>query len=176
MSKKQAKHLLENIKRRLSECKLELNLEKTKLVFCKDSNREGDYTYQSFDFLGFTFKPRFAKSRYGKYFVNFSPAVSTKSLKKIRRTIRSWNVTRRSDRSIEDFARMYNPIIRGWINYYGCFYKSAIYKSLGHLDRLLARWASRKYKCLRRSPHKARRWLDISKQSQPHLFAHWRFA
>jgi group II intron reverse transcriptase/maturase len=176
VSERQAKYLLEAIKRRLAGCKLQLNMEKTKLVFCKDSDRKGSYTNVSFDFLGFTFKPRMAKSRHGKYFTGFSPAVSTKSLKKIRQTIRSWNLTRRTDRSLEDIVHMCNPTVRGWLNYYGSFYKSEIYHALGHFDWLLSKWARRKYKRLRGSSRKAWRWLSRIKHRQPDLFAHWHFA
>jgi group II intron reverse transcriptase/maturase len=175
ISEKQAKYLLDTIRCRLAECRLELNMQKTKIVFCKDSYRNGSYANESFDFLGFTFRPRLSKSRNGRYFVNFSPAVSNTATKAIRQEIRSWNLHRRTDKSLEDFARMFNPIIRGWINYYGSYYKSALYQTLWHLDRIISRWAGRKYKRLRGRQRKAQRWLRRIRNRQSWLFAHWRF-
>jgi len=175
-SERQAKDLLDAIKSRLAECRLKLNLHKTRIIYCKDSNRKGSYSNESFDFLGFTFRARLSKTRHGKYFVNFSPAVSNKATKAMRQTIRSWNLPRRSDKSLEDFAHIFNPIIRGWMNYYGEYYKSALYRTFWHLDRLLSRWASRKYRKLRGRQRKAQQWLRRIRKRQPWLFAHWRFA
>ena len=176
VSEKQAKYLLDTIRRRLAECRLELNTQKTRIVYCKDSYRKDSYVNESFDFLGFTFRPRLSKSSNGKYFVNFSPAVSNKATKAIRQEIRSWNLHRRTDKSLEDFARMFNPIIRGWINYYGSYYKSALYRTFWQLDRTLSTWASRKYKRLRGRQRRAQRWLRRVRKRQSWLFAHWRFA
>jgi group II intron reverse transcriptase/maturase len=176
MSERQAKNLLHAIKRRLAECRLELNLQKTKIVYCKNSNRKGSYGNESFDFLGFTFRPRLSKNRHGMYFVSFSPAVSNKATKAMRQTIRSWNLPRCSDKSLEDFSRMFNPIIRGWINYYGAYYKSALYRTFWYLDRVLSRWASRKYKRLRGRQRKAQQWLRRIRKRQPWMFVHWGFA
>ena len=176
VSERQAKHLLNNIKSRLAQCRLELNVQKTKIVYCKDSNRKGSYVNESFDFLGFTFRPRLSRNRNGRYFVNFSPAASNKATKAIRQGIRSWNLHRRTDKSLEDFAHMFNPIIRGWINYYGSYCKSALYRTFWHLDRILSRWASRKYKRLRGRQRRAQQWLRGIRKRQPLLFAHWSFA
>ena len=175
-SERQAKDLLDAIKSRLAECRLKLNLHKTRIIYCKDSYRKGRYSNESFDFLGFTFRARLSKTRHGKYFVNFSPAVSNKATKAMRQTIRSWNLPRRSDKSLEDFAHIFNPIIRGWMNYYGKYYKSALYRTFWHLDRLLSRWASRKYRKLRGRQRKAQQWLRRIRKRQPWLFVHWRFA
>ena len=112
---------------RLKDCGLELHPEKTKVVYCKDDDRRGTYPNEKFDFLGYTFRPRRSKNRMGKYFINFSPAVADKAVKKIRTEIRSWNLHLRSDKSIEDLSRMFNPMIRGWLQYYGRFYRSALY-------------------------------------------------
>ena len=98
---------------------------------------------------------RRSKNRWGKHFINFSPAVSTKAAKKIRLVMRQWALHNRSDKSLADLARMFNPVLRGWINYYGSFYKSALYPTLQHFDRILVRWAVRKYKKLK--GHKRRR-------------------
>jgi hypothetical protein len=99
--------------------------------------------------------------------------VSDKALKSIRQTVRSWSLHERSDKSLDDLARMFNSYIRGWINYYGRFYKSALYPTLRHIDRILARWANRKFKTLRRHRRRARQWLDRIARRQPGLFAHW---
>lgn len=176
VSEMQAKYLLDTIRRRLAECRLKLNMRKTKIVYCKDSYRNGKYANESFDFLGFTFRPRLSKSRNGRYFVNFSPAVSNTATKAIRQEIRSWNLHRRTDKSLEDFARIFNPIIRGWIYYYGTYYKSALYRTFWHLDRIISRWAGRKYKRLKGRQRKAQRWLRRIRNRQSWLFAHWRFA
>lgn len=125
-SERQAKDLLDAIKSRLAQCRLKLNLQKIKIVSCKDSYRKGSYTNESFDFLGFTFRPRLSKTPHGKYCVNFSPPVSNKATKAMRQTIQSWNLPRRSDTSLEDVAHIFNPIIREWMNYYGAYYKSAL--------------------------------------------------
>ena len=114
-SERQAQWLKRVIEKRLAECKLELHPKKTKIVYCKDDNRRGDYPYEKFDFLGYKFRPRGAKNRCGKCFVNFSPAIRLKAAKEIRRVIRSWKIHRMSDKSIEDLSRIFNPVIRGWI-------------------------------------------------------------
>jgi len=176
MSEKQAKYLLGCIKQRLAECLLELHPEKTKIVYCKDANRPGSYPNVKFDFLGFTFRPRMSKNRKGTFYVRFSPAVSKEATKSIRQTIRSWRLPRRSDKSLEDCARMFNPVIRGWINYYGSCSHSALCPTLWHLDRLLSMWASRKYKRLRGRQRGAQQWLRRIRKRQPWLFVHWRFA
>ena len=173
VSEKQAKFVRDIVKRRLAECRLELHPEKTKIVYCKDANRPDDYPNEKFDFLGFTFRPRLAMNREGQCYVRFSPAVSNKASKSIRQTIRSWRLSRRSDKSLEDFARMFNPIIRGWINYYGSYYKSALRPIFDQLNRCLRKWAMRKYKKLRGRPRRARYWLGRIARRQPYLFAHW---
>ena len=127
-SEEQAKWMKTVIKERLKQCGLELHPEKTKIVYCKDSFRKGDYQNEKFDFLGYTFRPRLSKDRYGRFFVSFLPAVSTGAAKSMRRTISSWRIHRMSDKSIKDLANIFNPVIRGWINYYGQFYKSALYR------------------------------------------------
>jgi RNA-directed DNA polymerase len=106
---------------RFRECGLELHPQKTKIVYCKDDDRRGDYPNISFDFLGFTFRPRRSKNRRGKHFINFTPAVSNKAGKAMRETARRWKMHLRSDKVLEDLSRMFGPVIRGWINYYGSF-------------------------------------------------------
>ena len=175
-SERQALWLRTTVARRLAQCKLELHPEKTKIVYCKDGERTGTYPNESFDFLGFGFRPRGAKSHLGKLFVSFLPAVSKKATNSIRSVIRGWRLHRLSDKNLLDLSRMFNPIIRGWINYYGSYYKSALYGLVDQLNRSLKRWAMRKYKRLRRRQRRAAHWLWRIKRQQPALFSHWQLA
>ncbi len=172
-SEAQASWMREEIGKRMAECGLELHPEKTKIVYCKEGSRKGNYPNEKFDFLGFTFRPRVAKDRYGRFFVGFLPAASDKALKAMRQTMRGWWLHRKTTNTLEDLARIYNPIVRGWINYYGSFYRSALVPTFLHLDWRLAKWANRKYKRLKRRQKKARRWLRKIRSRQPNLFAHW---
>ena len=158
---------------RLEECRLELHPEKTKIVYCKDDDRRGTYPNEKFDFLGYTFQPRRSKNRKGKHFINFSPAVSDKAVRAIRAEIRSWSLPKRSDKSIEDLSRMFNPTVRGWLQYYGRYYRSALYPPMRKLDRALARWAYRKYKKLRGHLRRATHWIARMSRRDSRLFAHW---
>jgi len=170
----QAQQLRAALEARFAECHLELHPQKTRVVYCKDDDRRGTYPDHSFDFLGYTFRPRRSKNRWGKFFISFTPAVSNAAAKAMRRTLRSWALPNRSDKSLEDLARMFNPVVQGWINYFASFYKSALYPTLRHLDLVLARWAARKYKKLRRHLRRARHWLARVAQTRPGLFAHWK--
>lgn len=173
-SERQAHHLKAALTRRFEKCGLELHRDKTKIVYCQDSDRRGKYPIISFDFLGYTFRPRRSKNKWGGFFVSFSPAISNKAAKAIRREIRSWNLQRRSDKSLDDLARMFNATIRGWINYYGAFYKSALVAPLRMIDRRLALWATRKMKRYHRRRRQAARWVADCVRRDPNLFAHWR--
>jgi RNA-directed DNA polymerase len=170
---REAQELKEALKKRFLACGLELHPEKTKIVYCKDDDRRGNYPNTSFDFLGYTFRSRRSKNRWGKYFVNFSPAVSNKAKKKMRQTLRSWRMHLRSDKELEDLSRMFNPIIRGWINYYSQYYKSELYDVLRHINRILVRWATRKYKRLQGHRRRANYWLGEVSKREPMLFSHW---
>ncbi|HXC62349.1 MAG TPA: group II intron reverse transcriptase/maturase, partial [Nitrospiria bacterium] len=110
-TEKEAQEIRTAIAERLQSCGLELHPEKTKIVYCKDDLRRRRYPNEKFDFLGYTFQPRRSKNRKGKFFINFSPAVSNKAAKAIRDTFRSWKLHQRSDKAIEDLSRMFNPII-----------------------------------------------------------------
>jgi RNA-directed DNA polymerase len=172
-TQKEAESLLIELGERFKECKLELNSEKTRIVYCKDDDRKGNYPLTSFDFLGYTFRARRSKNRWGKCFINFSPAVSNTASKVMRQTIRGWRMQLKSDVGIDDLSRMFNPVIRGWINYYGCFYKSQLYAVLRHMNRALMNWARRKYKKLARHKRRASSWLGRLAGNRPELFAHW---
>jgi RNA-directed DNA polymerase len=172
-TKGEAEELLEQLHRRFRECGLELHQDKTRIVYCKDDDRRGDFPETKFDFLGYTFRPRRSKNRYGKFFVNFTPGVSNKACKAMRQTIRQWRVHLKPDKKLEDISRMFNPVLRGWINYYGHFYKSALYPVLRHMNRALIHWARRKYKRLSRHRRRAEYWLGRIARREPQLFAHW---
>jgi RNA-directed DNA polymerase len=172
-TQKEAEALLIQLDERFKQCKLELNAEKTRIIYCKDDDRRGNYPVISFDFLGYTFRPRRSKNKRGKYFINFSPAVSNAASKAMRQTIRGWRMHLKPDLEIDDLSRMFNPVVRGWINYYGCFYKSQLYSVLRHMDRALTQWARRKYKKLARHKRRASAWLGRLARNRPELFAHW---
>ncbi|WFU20620.1 group II intron maturase-specific domain-containing protein [Bradyrhizobium sp. CB3481] len=172
-SESQAQTLKSALERRFAECGLELHPTKTKIVYCKDDDRRGNYPDEKFDYLGYTFRARPSKNRWGKFFVNLSPGVSNAATKAIREEIRKWQLRCRVDRWIDDLARMFNPIIRGWITYYGRYYKSALYPTLRYLNRRLARWAMAKYKRLKRHRGRAEDWIRRTFLRDPTLFAHW---
>ena len=173
-SKAQAGQLLEAIRSRLAECGLELHPEKTRVVYCQDSDRKGQHEHIQFDFLGYTFRPRRAKNYRGKFFVSFLPGVSNKAGKAIRATIRDWRLAAtRNNQSLEDLARLVNPSVSGWVNYYGRFYRSALTPVLRHLERALIRWACRKYKRFRGHVTNAAHWLGRVARRDPNLLVLW---
>jgi RNA-directed DNA polymerase len=177
-SEAQAEGVRDAIARRLAECGLSLNPDKTRIAYCKDSQRTGSHEHESFDFLGYTFRPRQAKSRKtGKSFTSFLPAISNKAAKAKRQQIRSWRMHHRTDLDLVDIASFINPIVRGWINYYGRFYRSELNDSvLRQLNEYLIRWAMWKYKRMRRSRRRAVAFLGKIQRSNPGLFAHWQLA
>lgn len=169
----QAQVMLRAIKRRLARCKLQLHPEKTKIVYCKDARRPGNYKHENFDFLGYCFRPRDCKGR--NYFMGFTPAVSKSAIKAMSATIRGWKLHLWSASSLEDIARRINPVVRGWLNYYGRYYKSAMRPVLRQLQYALVHWAMRKYKRLRGNWLKAIHWLGRIARREPRLFAFWEF-
>jgi len=172
-TEEQAQRILESIERRLRQCRLEVHPQKTRIIYCKDDDRTGVYPHEGFTFLGYTFRPRRAKNRWGRYFITFSPAVSPEAATAMRQEMRRWRLHLRSDKAIDDLAHMWNPILRGWIQYFGRFYRSALYPVFRHLNGLLVRWAMRKYKRLRRHRRRAEHWLGGVARREPRLFAHW---
>jgi len=172
-TEEQAQQVLGSIKRRLEHCRLAVHPDKTRIVYCKDDDRTGRHPEEKFDFLGYTFRPRRAKNRWGKLFVSFTPAVSNAATTKMRQEMRRWRIPLRSDKAIDDLARMWNAVLRGWIEYFGRFYKSALYPTFRHFNELLTRWAMRKYKRLRRHRRRAEHWLGGVARREPRLFAHW---
>lgn len=173
-TQQEAVRMKEFIKERLAACKLELNENKTSIVYCKDSRRKGRYEHFKFDFLGHTFMPRQTQSKQGKRFLGFLPAISAKASKRIGETMRSWWITKRTDITLKDIAYWMNPYLHGWINYYGKFYKSELYKLLYRLNLRLINWVTKKFKRFRGQTRKAVSWLGEIYKSSPNLFAHWK--
>ncbi len=171
-TEEQARRLRADIADRLGAVGLELHPEKTKVVFCKDANRRGVAEHASFDFLGYTFRARLAKGRSG-YFASFSPAISRTAKKAVGQKIRAWHLNRRSGSDLTGIAEDINPQTRGWIGYYGAFYRSELYSLAARIDDYLVRWAMHKFKRLRGRPTRAWAWLNAVRQRQPRLFAHW---
>ena len=172
-SEAQARSLRQALEARLAMCKLELHPQKTKIVYCKDTNRLNSHPEQRFDFLGFTFRPRQSMNRTGNLFVSFSPAVSDKAAKAMREVVRRWKLHHRSDLDLGDIARWTRPMLLGWIQYYGRFHRSALRSALRTLDQFIVRWAQRKYKRLKGHTKRAWDWLRGLQARQPTLFAHW---
>lgn len=171
----QALQLKLALEQRFSECGLKLHPTKTRIIYCKQAGRSADYPDTAFDFLGYTFRPRGVKSGRGEVFVGFTPAVSNTAAKAIRREIRNWGIPRRTDKKIDDLARMFNAKVRGWTNYYGAFTRSVLCEVLRHLDRKLVLWVTRKYKKFRGHRARAREWLWRVESQHPNLFAHCEF-
>jgi len=173
-TKEEAEELLKKLEERFNECGLELHPDKTRIIYCKDDDRKEEFPIIKFDFLGYTFRPRRSKSKYGKHFINFTPAVSNKACKAMRNVIRNWRMHLKPDRELIDLSRMFNPVIRGWINYYGHFYGSELYKVLRHMNSALVHWARRKYKKLTQHRRRAEHYLGRIAKQEPQLFAHWK--
>jgi group II intron reverse transcriptase/maturase len=173
-SLKQAKYLQRRLQERFEQYGLQLNLDKTRIVYCKDDDRKGDHPDISFDFLGYTFRNRGAKNKHGRYFDSFLPAISDKAKKAIRDEVRSWKLQLKVDKKLEDIANMFNKQIQGWINYYTHFYKSEIYGVLRYINSCLVKWVRRKYK-KRKHRTRAEHWLGSIAKRHKKLFAHWNF-
>jgi RNA-directed DNA polymerase len=171
-TEEQARALRVSIAARLGALGLELHPVKTRVVYCKDTHRQGESEHTSFDFLGYTFRGRLARGRRG-FFVSFSPAMSATAKKAKGLEIRAWHLNRRSGTDLSGLAEDINPQVRGWINYYGLFYRSELYPVARRIDEHLVRWAMQKFKRLRGKRSRAWDWLDAVRLRQPRLFAHW---
>ncbi len=172
-SEVQARLVLRRLGERLRECGLELHPEKTKIIYCRDANRTGDYPSIQFTFLGYTFRPRKSVDEYGGVYVNFAPGVSRDALSSIRQTVRKWHVQLMNDKKLRDLSNMFNPVLRGWANYYGRFYASAMRPLWRHVNDYLVRWMQRKYKRLARGVIRASRALGLLAEGAPRSFVHW---
>ncbi len=168
----QAQYVLAAIGARMEQVGLRLHPDKTRIVYCQDGNRRGVYGHTQFTFLGFTFRQRRAVGKNGKRFSSFGPAISSDALKRLSLLVRSWQLHRRTGLEFTDLARRINPVVRGWMNYYGAFYRSAMYSLLARVNAYLVRWIRKKYKRLRPKRKAFKCWRGIV-QRYPRLFAHW---
>ncbi len=175
VSEAQAHQVVAAIAKRMEQVGLRLHPDKTKIVYCQDGTRRGWYEHTAFTFLGFTFRQRRARDKQGRNFTNFLPAIGKDALKRISAEVRSWRLHHRTGCTFNDLARRINPIVAGWMHYYGAFYRSELYPLLSRINAYLMGWVRKKYKRLR-SKKKARVcWQGITKR-YPRMFAHWRWA
>jgi group II intron reverse transcriptase/maturase len=174
-TEQEAEVLKAELRARLTECHLELHPTKTKIVYCRDGKRKGTYPNVKFDFLGYCFRPRWIKkSRDNSMFCGFNPAVSPLALKSMRSTIRDLNIRRQTQLSLADIARTFNPLLRGWIEYYGRYAPSALSPMLRYVNQTLVRWAMRKFKRFKAHKIRASRFLQKLVREKTSLFVHWR--
>lgn len=176
-TKSEAEMILKAISDRLMACKLSINLEKTKIVYCGKGGRCDEYPEKSFDFLGYTFRRRLARSKTGKQFVSFLPAISNEAKKSIRQVIRRWRIHRRMFETIETLSKWIHPFLRGWMNYYGKFYHSELQSSFLQVEYYLRRWVRNKFrgKCHLAPITRSYQYLGRVRKYNPHLFEHWRY-
>ena len=173
-TERQASEVLAAMEQRMAEVGLQLHPDKTRIVYCKDGKRRrSDCEHTSFTFLGYTFRARNAPNRDGtSMFTGFLPAVGKDALKRMSEEVRSWRIHLRTGTELEDLAAWINPIVKGWMNYYGRYYRTALDRLLRRINTYLMRWAQQRYKRLRPF-RKARRWWQELTARQPRLFAHW---
>jgi group II intron reverse transcriptase/maturase len=174
-TEQEAEALKAELRARLAECHLELHPTKTKIVYCRDGKRKGTYPNVKFDFLGYCFRPRWIKkSRDNSMFCGFNPAVSPSALNTMRSTIRDLNIRRQTQLSLADIARTLNPLLRGWMEYYGRYAPSALSPMLRYVNQTLVRWAMRKFKRFKAHKIRASRFLQKLVREKTSLFVHWR--
>lgn len=174
VTEKQARYVLARIACRLEDVGLRVHPDKTKIVYCKDDNRRGSFEQTSFTFLGYRFCRRTVRTRHGVLFTGFAPAISPVALKAISRTVRRWRLHRRTQLDLDELAERINPIVRGWMNYYGRFYRSMLHPLLKRINAYLVRWARNKYRRLASFKRVYKWWYGVVDR-QPDLFAHWRW-
>jgi group II intron reverse transcriptase/maturase len=172
VSETQAHHVVTAIAKRMEQVGLRLHPDKTKVVYCKDGKRRGSYEHTAFTFLGFTFQQRRARNRQGKKFSSFLPAISKDALKKTSTEVRSWRLHNRTGHTFKDLSQHTNPIVAGWMQYYGAFYRSALYPVLSRINAYLVCWIRKKYKRLRAKKKAMKCWRGAVER-YPRMFAHW---
>jgi len=172
-TKREAETFLSALEEQLTACGLSLNLQKTHVVYCKSGRRRAQHPHTKFDFLGFSFRARTMQDRQGKLFTGFGPAVSQKALKRMSQTIRGMGLNRSTTLTLRGLAQRLNPIVRGWVRYYGAFYPEPLKRFLIRIDLRLGGWARNKYKRLRGHKRQSWAWLKRCRESLPQLFAHW---
>jgi group II intron reverse transcriptase/maturase len=174
-SEQEAQAVKAALQARLAECGLEMHPAKTKIVYCKDNRRRGSYPNVIFDFLGFQFRPRKVRNaKDGSLFCGYTPAVSPLALKAIRSKIRDLHIRRRTAHSLDDIARLLNPLLRGWFQYYGQYTPAALHTLSRYVNQTIRRWAMRKFKRLKGHKVRATTFLQRMARRHPHLFEHWR--
>ena len=174
-SEAEAQDILQHLEERLAECGLKVHPDKTRIIYCKDGKRKEKHAKWQFDFLGYTFRPRLVlNTKNQSLFVSFTPAVSSKALKRMRAEIRRSNIRNRSELSLQQIAKIFNPVLRGWIQYYGRHHGEELEKMCCHFNMTLVAWARRKYKSLTRHKTKACQFIENIKSENPRLFEHWR--
>jgi RNA-directed DNA polymerase len=173
-SQEQAEQVMRSIAERLAECGLTMHPEKSKIVYCQDSNRTESFPHVQFTFLGFTFRPRKAMSKQHRVFTSFLPAVSADAVKRMRKVVRGGRIPGQTPVTLAELAEQYNSVIRGWWEYYGAFYQTAMHELFRYVDRKLEQWARRKYTRLSRHKRRSVEWLARMKEDCPGIFVHWR--
>jgi RNA-directed DNA polymerase len=174
-NEQEAQALKAELQARLAECHLEMHPTKTKIVYCKDGKRKGKYPNIQFDFLGYCFRPRLVRrSQDGTLFWGFNPAVSVSALKAMRATIRELDLRHRTQLSLGDIAQQINPLLRGWIEYYGRYAPSALKPMLRYVNQTLLAWAIRKFKRFTAHKVRASHFLQRLTRENATLFVHWR--
>ena len=158
---------------RLIQCGLSIHPEKSRIIYCKDKNRQQNFEEVCFDFLGYTFRPRRCVDKKGNIHPNFLPAVSRQSLKNINRQIRSWHIQLKNDKTLMDLSRMFNPILRGWFNYYSKYYPTEMVRVWRNFDCYLVQYIRRKYKRFAKHKRQARKYLNRMARANPNMFVHW---
>ena len=176
-SEREARIVWEALTFRMAECRLELHPTKTKIVYCRDYRRTGNFENVAFDFLGYCFRPRTVKGqRSQNLFCGYTPAVSKPALNAMRSTIRDLKLRKRTQVTLDDIARELNPITRGWIAYYGRYTRSALYPVVRYIDQTLAVWMKRKFKRFHHRLGRARDFLTKIASENPRLFVHWQLS
>jgi len=174
-TEEQAQQLLKELRERFKECGLELHPEKTQIVYCFDGRRRKEYPVKSFVFLGYSFKRRNCKNgKTNTIFTSFTAGASEEALKSMRKKTKKLGWRKQTGLSLSEIAKKVNPILNGWLNYFGRYRRSELYQVWRHFNQRLVAWARRKYKSLRRSKSKAVKWLRRIALREPGLFAHWR--
>jgi group II intron reverse transcriptase/maturase len=173
-SEQEAEALKAELQARLAECRLEMHPTKTKIVYCKDGKRRGKFPEVQFDFLGYCFRPRLVRRfRDKSLFCGFNPAVSSLSMKAMRSAIRELNFRHQTQMSLEEIARRLNPLLRGWIGYYGRYSPSALYPLLRYVNQMLLAWLMRKFKRFKGHKVLASIFLQDLAKEQAALLVHW---
>lgn len=172
VSRGQAERVLAGLGARMEQVGLRLHPDKTKIVYCKDDNRPGSYEHTSFVFLGYQFQPRTVSNGRGGVFTAFAPAISDTALKKIGLEVRRWRLHTRTGHSLAGLAARINPIIRGWLNYYGRYGRSKLLPLLKRINGYLVRWARKKYRRLASFKRVQQWWHRLLARART-LFAHW---